>query len=156
MLTSAQLTKRRQQKVLAASPLATGSDASLVVDTVAGSMWRAQDGCCNGSPNIQRDKYKIALINRGDSCPPTYTCLEICTLLQFNPPIPVGQEVTLWNLTGNPVNFYIGNDNQIPILQVSVTGSVNPGDTYTISAVNAQNQTAFYYNDPQEQLCPNS
>lgn len=152
MISAGELTTHRRQKLLASSPLPSGSAANLITDRIVGNLWRSQDGCCPAP-----SEFKIALVNTNSSCPPTYTCLEICTLLQFLEPVPPSQSITIMNLTSNPVSFNIGNGTMIPLTQLSYVSTINAGDTVIIPAFSyAANQTGFYYTDIAGSQCPNS
>ena len=141
--------KRIRQKIEAGTALPPGASASDSTDSRVGRIWRLEDGCC-------ADPYKLSLITAGQSYDRATTGITICDLYLWQLPIPAGQNVTVTNLTGSSVTYYIGGTPGIPISLLSYTSSISAGHTFTIPSQYSDGQASFYFNNGNNTPCMNS
>jgi hypothetical protein len=157
MASASELIKRRMQRSMAYTNNTTRVDYSYNYMNNFTKGVCLKDACCNTCPEppVPRDRYKIAFINPGGSAPPSYTPLEICTLLNFMSPILIGQTLTLLNLTGQSMTYYLGNGPAaIPIAFVSYTDGILPDDEVILPSLTAAGNSLFYFTDGV--TCPGS
>lgn len=139
--------QRIRQRIEAGSALSPGAAASDSTDTRVGRIWRLEDGCC-------ADLYKLSLITTGQSYDKTTTPVYPCQLVQWSNPLPADQVITLINLTGSIIQYYIGDASAVPFPSgLKYYDSIIAGGVITIPLNESKDQTALYFNYGNDTPC---